>query len=92
PKAELVVYVKSEIAKNIGILDPITIDYKKRHKGFNGSKIPLAGSSVAGQEKSPYIIGGVKITPNKTWKVIGIEYETKTFLNAILSHCLNCFT
>ena len=83
PKAELEVVVKTDIAKNIGILDPVSINFTKRHKGFNGSKIPIAGASVAGSEKSPYIIGGMKISPNKTWKVIGIELDTKEFLTTL---------
>jgi|13_taG_2_1085334.scaffolds.fasta_scaffold02680_7 hypothetical protein len=83
PKAELKVYVKTDISTGVNILDPVTIDYRKRHKPFNGSKIPLAGSSVAGSEKSPYVIGGIKIAPNRIWKVIGIEYDTKTFLTAL---------
>jgi hypothetical protein len=83
PKAELVVHVKTEIAKSVGILDPVTIDYRKRHKAYPGSKVPIANSTVAGVDKSPFIIGGVKITPNKTWKVIGIEHNTKTFTTAL---------
>lgn len=83
PKAELVVHVKTEIAKSVGILDPVTIDYRKRHKAYPRSKVPIAGSTVAGVDKSPFIIGGVKITPNKTWKVIGIEHNTKTFTTAL---------
>ncbi len=83
PKPELEVFVKTDVANGINILDPVSIDYRKRHKSYKGNKIPLAGSSIAGSEKTPYIVGGIKITPNKTWKVIGIEYDTKTFLTAL---------
>lgn len=83
PKAELEVVVKTDTAKDIGILFPVTVSFRKRHKGFDGNRIPLAGASVAGSSIAPFIEGGTKITPNKTWKVIGIIQDTKTFLTTL---------
>jgi hypothetical protein len=83
PKAELEVVVKTDIAKDAAILDPVSISFEKRHKGFNGNKIPLAGASVAGTDVAPFIVGGTKITNNKNWKIIGINIDTKTFLTTL---------
>jgi len=83
PKAELKVYITTDISTGTNILDPVSVDYRKRHKQYKTNKIPLAGSGIAGSEKTPYIVGGVKISPNVVWKVVGIEYETKTFLTAL---------
>ena len=83
PKVEMVVYVKTDLAKTINILDPIIVDYKKLHKMYDNNRIPFAGTAIAGTDVAPYIIGGLEITPNITWKVIGVEHNTKAFITAL---------
>jgi hypothetical protein len=83
PKRELEVTVKSEVAKDANILDSVTIDSRKRYKPYFTNKIPLAGSSVAGSEKVPHSLGGLVITPNIIFKIIGIEYDIKTLLTVL---------
>jgi len=83
PKNELEVTVKTELAKNAAILDSVTVSFALRYKGFDAKKVPLAGSSIAGSDYSPYIIGGIKINGNKDWKIIGITHDTKAFLTTL---------
>ncbi len=83
PKNELEVIVKADVAKNVGILDPVTVSFKPRHKSFNRHRVPLAGVAIAGSDYAPYIIGGLKINDNKNWKIIGISQDTKSFLTTL---------
>lgn len=83
PKNELEVIVPTEIAKEAVILDLVTVNFKYRYKGFGENRVPLAGNTVAGSEYAPYIIGGIRLNPNKNWKIIGITHAPKDFLTTL---------
>jgi len=83
PKPELELIVTTNVAKAVEMLGPVSVSFQKRHKGFAGNKVPVAGAAIAGSDVTPYIVGGTKITPNKTWKVVGITHDAKTFLTTL---------
>lgn len=83
PKIEMEVVVKTEVAKDSEVLDPVVVSFQKRHKGFKGARVPLAGIAIAGTDISPYIIDGTKINSNKSFKITGILQDTKKFLTTL---------
>jgi hypothetical protein len=69
-----------DTAKDVEILDPVTVSFVKKYIGYKGARVPIAGVAVAGTDTAPYNSGGIVFNSNKSWKVTAITQDTKNFL------------
>jgi len=84
PKMELVVTVRTSLAKDVDLLDRVSIDYPLRIKPITAKELPVIGVTAIGEttEPLPKVFGSTFIHPNSAWKVIEImhspgKFETK---------------
>jgi len=84
PKKELEVVVPVDTGKSVEVLDPVTVNFSKQYTQWKGqSRVPLAGSAIAGTDVVPASGGGVRIYPSTAWKVTGIAHNPKTFTSTL---------
>lgn len=79
PKYECEVVVKTELVKDLNILYPVKLNYGPRYKPYKNNKVPLAGSTIAGQDYYPHILNNDIIYDNILWKVIAIDSDVKNY-------------
>lgn len=83
PKIELEAQVRTDLVKDVGFFDLVSIDYPYRKKPYKDEQFPVYGVSTYGDAVYPYIFGNLKIDPNRAFKVIGIKEDPRTFLTTL---------
>ncbi|MGR3179918.1 MAG: hypothetical protein ACUZ8E_17900 [Candidatus Anammoxibacter sp.] len=83
PKTEMILETQSQHARQVELLDSISIDYPKQVTPHPGSKLPFFGQAIAGIAIAPFVSGGFSIKPQFKWKVIAISENPDKMLTAI---------
>lgn len=81
PKVEAVIDVSSEVARNIQLLDRVSLDWPLRLKPYSGKFMPMVGHAVIDDSSTPlpFQSGSVSIPPAMAFKVIEINEDPNTF-------------
>lgn len=80
PKQELVATVSTSLAKSWGMFDAIVFDVPLRTKPYRGTtSLPLYGQAKYGTAVYPYSTGGLKISQNVAYKIVGIKTDPDKF-------------
>lgn len=83
PKTEMVLEVQSQHAREVEMLDSISIDYPKQVTPYTDNTIPFFGQAIAGEAVAPFVSGGIVIPPGFKWKVIAINENPDKMITAI---------
>jgi hypothetical protein len=85
PKIELSVRVATDLAKDVELLDPVSINFPYRAVPPAGTFLPVYSIATYGDVMTPYpnIFGSIKILPRVAFKVIGIEEDPKEFTTVL---------
>lgn len=81
PKTELNVKVATDVAKDVSLLDPVSINYPLRVKPIEGTFLPVIGDAEINDAMTPlpYTFGAIEIRPRVSFKVIGIDENPADF-------------
>jgi hypothetical protein len=81
PQIELEVTVPTYIAKNLDLLDKVSINYPLRIKKSEGKFLPVVGQAVIDDDMTPLpaTYGGAYIKPEMGFKIIEISEDAKNF-------------
>lgn len=85
PKIELTVDVPTYVARNVRILDRVSINWPLRLKTLPGKFLPIIGTAVIGDDATPlpFTYGNLSIPQEAGFKVIQIEEDTKEFITTL---------
>lgn len=85
PKIELAVKVATDIAKDVQLLDPVSINYPLRIKPIENTFLPIVGLAEIGDDETPlpYTFGAIDIVPRISFKVIEIEENPNEFTSIL---------
>lgn len=85
PKIEMNCKVSSEIAKDVQLLDRVSVNYPLRVKPIEGKFLPVVGSSVINDADTPlpYVFGSISVPANFAFKVIEIDENPKQFTSIL---------
>lgn len=79
PKREVEITVPVDVAKEVEILNPVTLDCRRQFIKWEENRLPLYGTAKYGADVYPYKGSGIKISDSINWKVTGIKKDTKKF-------------
>lgn len=85
PKIEMNVQVSMEFAKNVELLDLVSVDYPLRVKPIAGKFLPVVGATEIDDEDMPLpdIFGSIAISRNLGFKVIEIDDNPREFTSIL---------
>lgn len=81
PKVELEVIVQTSVARNVKVLDPVSINHPLRIDPVAGKFFPIVGQAKIGDSMTPlpYKFGSVSIPEQMGFKVIEIKEDPRSF-------------
>lgn len=84
-KIELNIKVATDIAKNVELLDRVSVSYPLRAKPPAGAFLPVIGITMIGEtdQPLPHIFGAISIEPRLAFKVIEIEDNPDRFTSVL---------
>ena len=85
PKIEMNVKVPTQIARNIQLLDRVSVSYPYRVKPPTGTFLPIVGITKIGEadQPLPYIFGAIEIPSRIKFKVIEITDNVENFTSIL---------
>jgi len=83
PKIELEINVPTNLAKNINFFDLVSVDYPYIIKPWEDNRLALFGVSKYGTAVYPHLSGGIRISSNTAFKVVGVKEDTKNFMTLL---------
>lgn len=81
PKVEVNVKVSTKIAKDVKLLDPVSLNYPLRIRPIKNKFLPVIGITKIGDAMAPlpYTFGSLQVSKNIAFKVIEINENPKDF-------------
>jgi len=86
PKIEMEVTVRTSLAKDWELLQPVSVNYPLRFKPPSGDFLPIVGQTkynVDTDQPYPESYGSLEISPNIKFKIIEIRHDPSTFESVI---------
>lgn len=85
PKIELNVKVATEVARDVNLLDPVSINYPLRVKPIEDTFLPVVGDAEIDDVMTPlpYTFGALEIKPRMSFKIIGIDENPNEFTTTL---------
>lgn len=85
PKIELNVKVSTDLAKDVNLLDPVSINYPLRTKPRPGTFLPVVDVAKIDDALTPLpdLFGAIEIKPRMAFKVIGIDENPNEFTSVL---------
>lgn len=85
PKIEMEVSVRTRIAKDYDLLNPVSVNYPLRIKPRSDKFLPVVGVAILGGTVTPLpqVFGSISISDSIAFKIIEMNHDVKTFVTTL---------
>jgi len=82
PRPECEIIIKTELARDLELLDEVRLTYDYIKKPY-GDTLPILGVAILGEAILPQVTGNIKIEQNFRWKIIEIKHTLTSLQSTV---------